>query len=216
MATFTVGTAIVIKKQVFLPSPTNMTEMTKALSFINEDLKERGIKYYDDTVRIESCDDSIVLWYDISDHMFVEDEERLVAAARASREVRTAKVNDAIDKRLAASKARSESAHRARQASLNAKAAAPVERAPESLKTGEPISPAPDKPLPVLTKEAAEEVAGKTGTFHFHLPSEATSNEIAVLRSRIRTAVRKFNNLALVETKVLRKPRSAFEVTIVH
>lgn len=49
----------VTRRYYVLPSPTNVTEVSKVLSAITHDLADLGIDYFDDTVRVEAWDDEI-------------------------------------------------------------------------------------------------------------------------------------------------------------
>jgi len=185
VATYTHRVVTVIKKQVILPSPSNMTELTKALTFVNKDLEARGIKYYDDIVTVESFDGEIVIWYDVSNTLTEDDEKAVRAAVAAARGVRH---------------------------SLPRVKASPPPQDQPLPSMPEPVIPEGD--LPELTKDAATKVAGASGTTYFHLPSD--QKDIAKVRARMRTAVNQVNRAALLETRVIRNPRPALEVTIVH
>jgi hypothetical protein len=175
-------TVAVIKRQVILATPSNMTEMTKALSAIQADLDQRGIKYTDDTVTMESCDDHVLLWYDISDNLTEADRDALMGAAMKAYEAPTA----------------------------TTKAEAPTVKV--NRRVAQASGPIPAE-LEELTIERAQALVETSGTSYFSLPSE--QSEIAVLRSRVRTAARKHPHV-LVETRAVRKPKSALEVTVVR
>jgi hypothetical protein len=46
-----------------IPSPTNWTEVSKALAWIRQDVEASGLSEFDDTVTVEAWDDEIRFWF---------------------------------------------------------------------------------------------------------------------------------------------------------
>jgi len=67
MATYTSFEVVERRKVYSLPSPTNGTEVSKVISAIGQELDTRGLKYYDDTIRVEAWDDEIRFSFDLPD-----------------------------------------------------------------------------------------------------------------------------------------------------
>ena len=61
MADYTWRDETVTRRIYVLPSPTNLTEMSKVTSAITQDLKSLGISYWDNTVMVEASDEEIHL-----------------------------------------------------------------------------------------------------------------------------------------------------------
>ena len=57
---------VTIRRAVYtLPNPTNMTEISKLMSLVQDDLKASRIEYWDDTVTMTADDTEITFSYDL-------------------------------------------------------------------------------------------------------------------------------------------------------
>lgn len=64
MADYTHRRVTIVREEYSLPSPTNATEISKAMSAIVQDLKAAGRDIADDTIVIAASDEEIVLSYE--------------------------------------------------------------------------------------------------------------------------------------------------------
>lgn len=64
MADYTHRRVTTVREEYALRSPTNATEVSKAMAGIVQDLKAAGREIFDDTITVTACDDEIVLSYE--------------------------------------------------------------------------------------------------------------------------------------------------------